>query len=147
MVSLPSLLSLTHLIGLALGLGSATGKLALLFKSRADRTFIPVYLAVIKPLTRFIVLGMILLTASGAGWLLLGYAITKVLAIKLILVVALWLLGPFIDNVVEPRFRKLAPVTGEPASPAFLLAQRQYLAVEVIATATFYVIVVMWVLL
>ncbi|HEX7022799.1 MAG TPA: hypothetical protein VF171_08065, partial [Trueperaceae bacterium] len=88
MVSLPSLLSLTHLIGLALGLGSATGKLALLFKSRADRTFIPVYLAVIKPITRFIVLGMILLTASGAGWLLLGYAITKVLAVKLILVVA-----------------------------------------------------------
>jgi hypothetical protein len=55
--------------------------------------------------------------------------------------------GPFIDNVVEPRFRKLAPVPGESASPAFLRVQRQYLAVEVIATAMFYVIVVMWVLL
>lgn len=147
MVSLPSLLLLTHLVGLALGLGSATAKLALLLKSRADSTFLPVYLKATKPITRLIVLGMILLTASGIGWLLLGYAITKVLAVKLILVAALWLLGPLIDNVIEPKFRKLVPVAGESASSAFLLAQRQYLAVELIATALFYLIVVMWVLL
>lgn len=147
MVSLPSLLLLTHLVGLALGLGSATGKLVLLLKSRADHTFIPVYLKVARPLTRLIVVGMILLTASGAGWLLLGYGITKVLAAKLVLVGALWLLGPLIDNVVEPRFRKLAPAAGESASAAFLLAQRQYVAIEATATATFYVIVVLWVLL
>lgn len=147
MVSLPSLLSFTHLVGLGLGLGSATAKLTLLLKSRADCTFIPVYLKVARPITRLIILGMILLTASGVGWLLLGYAITKILAIKLILVVALWLLGPFIDNVVEPKFRELAPVSGESVSPAFLRVQKQYLAVEVSATALFYSIVAMWVLL
>lgn len=146
MVSLPALLSLTHLLGLALGLGSATGKLTLLLKSRADHTFIPVFLKVARPITRLIVAGMILLTVSGVGWLLLGYEITTVLAVKLILVVALWVLGPFIDNVVEPKFRRLAPQAGESASPAFLRVLRQYLVVEMTATGLFYVIVVMWVL-
>jgi hypothetical protein len=146
MVSARSLLSLTHLIGLALGLGAATGKLTLLLKCRADTRLIPVYLTVTRPLTRLIVLGMVLLTASGLGWLLLGYVITTVLAVKLAFVLALWLLGPFIDNVVEPRFRRLAPSPGDSASADFLRAHRQYLAVEAVATGTFYLIVIIWVL-
>jgi len=50
---------------------------------------------------------------------------------KLILVGAIWVLGPFIDNVVEPEFQRLAPATGEPASPEFIRVQKQYLALEI----------------
>jgi hypothetical protein len=58
MISLPALLPLAHLIGLAIGLGAATVKLVRLFKSRADRTFVPTCLEVAKPITRQIVLGL-----------------------------------------------------------------------------------------
>jgi hypothetical protein len=147
MISLTSLLSLGHLIGLALGVGSATAKLTLLSRCKADPTFVPTYLAVARPITRLIILGLALLTLSGVGWLLIGYPLTLLLAVKLVLVGAIWVLGPVIDNVVEPRFRKLVPAPGESPSPAFMQAQRQYLRLEVVATGLFYVIVVMWVLI
>lgn len=141
-----SVLSLAHLIGLALGIGSATAKLTLLLRSRADHAFLPAYIATAKTLTRLIVLGLALLTLSGVGWLLVGYQFTPLLAAKLVLVAAIWVLGPIIDNVAEPPFRKLAPGPGEAASPAFLRIQQRYLLLEGIATGLFYVIVVMWVL-
>ena len=146
MVSLPSLLSLAHLIGLALAVGSATAKLTLLLKCRTDQAFLPAYVAATKPLTRLIVLGLALLTLSGVGWLVLGYPFTTLLVVKLTLVGAIWVLGPLIDNVVEPKFRQLAPGPGEAASPAFVEIQRRYVLVEVIATGLFYVIIVIWVL-
>jgi hypothetical protein len=135
-----------HLLGLALGVGAATVKLILLFKCNADYGFVPVYIKVAKPITRQIVLGLILLTLSGIGWLLLGYPFTPRLFVKLIFVVAIWALGPFIDNAVEPKFQKLAPAPDEPTSPEFIRIQKQHLTLEVIATALFYVIIIMWVL-
>ncbi len=147
MTSLPSLLSFAHLIGLALAVGSATAKLTLLLRSKADNAFLPTYIAVSRPVTRLIILGLVLLTMSGIGWLLVGYRFTPRLIVKLALVAAIWVLGPVIDNVVEPKFRELAPGPGESPSPAFMRAQRHYLLLEVTATGLFYVIVVMWVLL
>jgi len=146
MFSLSSLLAFTHLIGLALGVGAATVKVALLLRCNADYTFVPVYLSVAKTITRNIVIGMILLTLSGVGWLWIGYQLTPRLVVKLVLVAAIWALGPFIDNVVEPRFKKLAPA-GEPPSPAFVRIQKQYLAVEIVATGLFYAVIVIWVLI
>lgn len=146
MTSLPSLLSLAHLVGLALAVGCATAKLALLVRCKADHAFVPTYMAVARPVTRLIVLGLALLTLSGIGWLLIGYQLTPLLVAKLALVGAIWVLGPIIDNVVEPKFQKLAPGAGEPASPAFIRIQQRYLLLEVLATGMFYVIVVMWVL-
>jgi hypothetical protein len=146
MTSLPSLLLVAHLIGLALGVGCATAKLRLLVKCKADFAFVPAYLTAAKPITRLIVLGLGLLTLSGIGWLLLGYPFTPTLVVKLALVAAIWVLGPLIDNVVEPKFRKLAPGPGEPASPAFIIIQKRYLMMEIIATGLFYVIILMWVL-
>ncbi len=139
-----SLLSVIHLIGLALGVGAATVKLALLLQCKADHGFVPVYIKVARPITRLIILGLALLTLSGIGWLLLGYPFTALLAVKVVLVAAIWVLGPVIDNAVEPKFRKLAPALGEPASPAFVRVQQQYLALEVLATLLFYVIIVVW---
>jgi hypothetical protein len=55
MISLPSLLSLAHLIGLALGVGAATVKLTLLLRCRADHALVPVHVKVAKPITRQIV--------------------------------------------------------------------------------------------
>lgn len=144
-MSMSSLLLVAHLLGLGLGLGAATVKLVLLIRSKADLAFLPVYLAVSKPVTRLIVLGMILLTLSGIGWLVLGYPITARLVVKLVLVAAIWGMGPVIDNAVEPRFRKLAPAPGEQASPAFSKIQSRFLALEALATLLFYVIVVIWV--
>jgi hypothetical protein len=146
MPSLPSLLSLAHLIGLALGVGCATAKLRLLLRCKADHAFVPAYVAATKPVTQLIVLGLALLTLSGVGWLLIGYPFTPLLVAKLALVGAIWVMGPIIDNVVEPKFQKLAPRPGESASPAFVRIQQRYLLLEVIATGLFYVIVVMWVL-
>jgi hypothetical protein len=146
MTSLPLLLTLAHLIGLALGVGSATAKLTLLLKCRADPAFVPVYIAAARPVTRLIILGLALLTLSGVGWLLLGRPFTPLLIVKLVLVGAIWVLGPIIDNVVEPEFRQLAPGPGESASAGFIRIQQRYLLMEVAATGLFYVIVVMWVL-
>jgi len=141
-----SLLTVTHLLGLALAVGAATVKVALLLRCRRDSAFLPVYLAVVRIITRFIILGMILLTLSGVGWLLIGYGFTPLLIVKLVLVGAVWVLGPVIDNVAEPAFRNLAPAAGQTASAAFLQARARYLALEVTATALFYVIIVIWLL-
>jgi len=62
-----------HLIGLALGVGSATAKVVLLVKCYRDITFVPFYLKVMVPLTRTLVLGLILMTVSGIIWLIRGY--------------------------------------------------------------------------
>lgn len=146
MTAIPSLLSLAHLIGLALGVGCATAKLILLLRCRRDPEFVPVFLAIARPVTRLIILGLALLTLSGIGWLLLGYQFTPRFVAKLVMVASIWVMGPVIDNVAEPRFRQAAPAPGEAASPAFLQSLRRYLLLEVAATGLFYVIVVMWVL-
>jgi hypothetical protein len=146
MVSMWTVLLLVHLVGLALGLGAASVKLMLLLRSRADHGFVPTFLEITRPVTRLIILGLILLTVSGIGWLLLGYPFTTVLIAKLVLVVGIWILGPVIDNVVEPELVRLAPAVGEPPSHDFISIQRRYLALEVAATGAFYVVLVMWVL-
>ena len=145
MITCSSSLSVAHLMGLPLGVGSATVKVVLLLKSRADSSFLPVYINVVRPTTRQIVLGMILMTLSGIGWLILGYQFTALLMVKVVLVAGVWVLGPIIDNVVELKFQELAPGPGDPPSPAFLRVQKQYVALEVIATIVFYVVIVPWV--
>ena len=125
---------------------AATAKLALLLKCNADQAFVPVYLAVTRPLTKLIILGLALLTLSAIGWLLVGYDFSLLLIVKLVMVGTIWMLGPIIDNVVEPKFRNLAPHHGEQGSSAFLQIQKRYLVLEAIATGLFYVIIVVWML-
>lgn len=146
MASIELFLPLAHLLGLALAIGCSTAKLTLLLKCKADQTFLPAYFATVKTITRFIAVGTILLTLSGVTWLLLGYPLTDVLIVKLVMVGVIFVLGATIDKVVEPRFRKLAPASGESASPEFIRIQRLYLLVEVSATGLYYAIVVMWLL-
>ena len=146
MNTLPSLLSVLHVFGVALGVGAATVKVALLLRCKANPEFVPTYLQVAKPITRQIVTGLIVLTLSGVGWLLFGYPITPKMVVKLVMVGAMWVLGPIIDGVVEPRFKALAPAPGEEASPEFGQAQSRYMAMEITATGLFYVIVLFWML-
>jgi len=143
--SLSPLLSLAHLVGLSLSIGAATVKLALLLRCRDDQTFIPVFVRVARPVTRLIILGLILLTVSGVVWLVRGYPWTPLLVVKLVLVAAVWVIGPVIDNVVEPRIQKLAPGPGDQLLPAFRDVLKQYLQLEVVATLLFYVVTVVWV--
>lgn len=145
MPSISTLLLLTHLVGLSLAVGAATTKLGLLLKSRGDVAFAQVYVRISRIVTRFIITGIAMLTLSGIGWLLAGYPLTEKLIIKLVLVAAVWAMGPYIDNVIEPKFNKhLADATGA-ATEAFLSVQKRYLAVEMTATGLFYAIVIVWV--
>jgi hypothetical protein len=147
MISLTSLITTVHLLGLSLALGAATVKLSLLYRCRADHGFVSVYSKVARPITRIIILGMILLTLSGIGWFFAGYSLTSRLIIKIIIFAAIWILGPIIDNVIEPRFYKLAPGPGKTASPEFVSILNKYLLLDTIAGGLFYVIVIIWVLI
>lgn len=66
--------------------------------------------------------------------------------VKLVFVAAIWVIGPVIDTLVEPRFQRLAPTLGEPPSPTFIQIKKQFLALEIVATLSFYVIIMVWVL-
>lgn len=143
---LTSLLPVIHLIGLALGVGGATAKVTLLIRSKDHPESIQAFIAVVRPLTRLIILGIVLLALSGIAWLLTGYPFTTLLYVKLAMVAVILILGPIIDNVVEPKFVKLAPKPGEVVSAAFLRIHRQFVMVEMVATGLFYVIIVVWLL-
>lgn len=146
MISLTSILMFVHLAALALGVGAATVKVVLLLGCRAGSAPVQAYLEVVRPITRLIVLGLVLMTLSGIGWLLLGYSFTPRLVLKLVLVAAIWVAGPVIDKVVEPRFKEAAQASGEPTSPGFTQAWRRYLAWEIVATTLFYLVIAVWVL-
>jgi hypothetical protein len=146
MPSWSQLLSVAHVVGIALGVGAATVKVAMVLRCNADPAFARVYLSVAKFMTRQIILGMIVMTLSGIGWLLLGYPFSALLVVKLVLVAAMWVMGPVIDNAVEPRFARLAPAAGEGASAEFIAARTRYVTLEIVATLVFYVIIVLWML-
>jgi len=143
---LTSLLPVIHLIGLALGVGCATAKITLLFRSGENPASIQAFITVVRPITRLIILGIILLVISGIGWIILGYPFTTILAVKVALVAAILIIGPVIDNIVEPKFLKLAPMSGEAVSAEYVRIYRQYVLLEVVATGLFYAIIVMWLL-
>lgn len=142
-----ALLYLAHLTGLALGMGTATAKTVLLLQCRSDPALIPTFIGASRLMTRLIIVGLILLTLSGVAWLQLGgVSWTPRFVVKLVLVAAIFAIGPVIDSVVTPRYKRLAPAVGVPASAEFLQIQRRYIALESVATLLFYVITVLWVL-
>jgi len=145
MNSLSFLLPVVHLIGLGLAVGAASVKVVLLLKCKSDSAMIPVYLKVVRPITQVLITGIILLTLSGIVWLIDGYPFSTELIVKLFLVALVWILGPIIDNVVEPKFKQFAPSSDQPASPEFSAIMKKYLALEILATAIFYVIIIYWV--
>ena len=146
MIAIESLLPLAHLLGLGLALGSATTKLTLLLKSKADHVFVSTYVAVTRPITRLILTGTALLVVSGIGWLVMGYPLTDLLIIKLVLVGVIIALGTTLDKLVEPKFLKLAPNPGQPPSPEFIQVQNRYILIETTATGLYYATVIMWLL-
>jgi hypothetical protein len=146
MLNWGAFLLLVHLVGLTLGVGAATVKLSMILRCIRDHRFSATYVQVAKPITRFIILGLVLLTFSGIVWVWSGFPVTRLLTIKLVLVVALWVVGPFIDRVVEPRFVALIPALNDAPTPAFSQALSRYAMFEVVGTGLFYVITVMGVL-
>jgi len=146
MITLTSLLFTVHFIGLSLGLGAATVKLVLLYRCRSDHNFVGTFFKVIRPITKTIIIGLILITLSGIAFLFTGYGFSTKLIVKIVLVVIIWILGPYIDNVLEPKLYKLAPLPGQAGSPEFASALNKYIVFDTIAGALFYVIVILWVL-
>lgn len=147
MFNIYDLLVLLHLVGLSLGLGAATVKMALVLKSNADPGFLAVYFKVAKIITKFIVAGIIILTLSGIGWLIYGYSFTPLFIVKLVMVGLMWLLGPIIDNAIEPRLVKSAPKPGDAATPDFVRIRKTHLVMEIMATALMYAITIVGVML
>lgn len=145
MFELSTLLTIVHFIGLALSVGAASVKVVLLLKCKSDSAMVPVYLKVVRPITKVLITGIILLTLSGIIWLIDGYPFSTELIIKSVLVALIWILGPIIDNVAEPKFKQLAPTANQPASPEFSAIMNKYLALEILATGLFYVIIIYWV--
>lgn len=143
MISLWKVVMFIHLSGLVLGVGAATVKIALLVKCYFDRTMVPAYVKLSKVITRFIILGLVLLTLSGVALLFPGAQFTPLLIAKLAAVAAVWGIGPFIDKAVEPKFVRLAPAPGEQATAEFLGVQKQYLTLEAVALLLFYVATVL----
>lgn len=147
MFSLWTFILLVHLAGLALGVGCATAKVVLLLKCNNNTAFLPVYLKVVKPLTRILVLGLIMMTLSGITWLVMGYGLSNLMIVKLVFVAIVWILGLIIDKLTEPEFLRLAPAASEEPSPAFVSIKKKHLALEIIAAIVFYIIIVLGVLL
>jgi len=139
------ILILIHLIGLALALGSASIKVALLWKCRSV-DFVPSYLKVVRPITRLLILGLILMTVSGVTWLFLGYPLTNMLIVKIILVSMVWIIGPMIDNTIEPKF--VAAVSREnQSSEEVKTSYNRYFTFELVATSMFYAVTVLGILI
>jgi len=139
-------LSVAHRIGIALALGGATVKLALLLRGRRDASLDSHFLGVTGTVSGLIGVGMILATLSGIGWLLLGYPVSSRLVVKLALVASIWVIGPVIDKVVEPRFRSLVESSGEAASADLLRARGRLLSLEIVATGLLFLVVILWTL-
>ena len=147
MIILSKLLMIVHVIGLVLAAGSATIKLLLLFKCNADYRFFPVYFKVAPMITRLIISGMILLTLSGIAWIIIGYSLEPLLIFKIVLVGFIWILGPIIDNVAEPKLKKFIHLPEQNSAPAFIRIQQQHLLLEIAATVLMYAIAIIGVLL
>jgi hypothetical protein len=131
-----------HVIGLILAAGSSSIKLLLLLKCKSDRKFYSTYFQVTPPITKFIITGMILTTLSGIAWIIIGYTFEPLLIFKMALVGLIWILGPIIDNVAEPKLKKIISVPEQITSPSFINIQQQYLVLEVSATTLMYAITI-----
>ena len=146
MASISVFMRLLHFVGLGLALGAATTKLVLLLRSTRDHDFVATYIAVDKPITRLILIGTGLLALSGIAWLLVGYPLQGLLVLKIVLVVIAVAIGGSMGRFIEPRYGRLAPKPGEPATAEFLRVQRQYVLAESLATGLYYIIVIMWIM-
>lgn len=145
MISFYTVVFFIHIIGLTIGVGAAMVKLVLLIKSKYEYTIVPYYLKVAKPITQLIIFGMVLLTISGIGFIIEGYPLTTQLIIKLIFVALLWIIGPLIDNAIEPKFIKSAPALGHHPTQEFIKFHKKYLRLEILATVIFYIVIVIWI--
>jgi hypothetical protein len=142
------IIRLIHLIALSLAVGAATAKNILLFRCRKDSAFVPTYLQVEGPITKQIIAGQVLLTLTGIVYaLVLGYAFTPRLIVKVALLASLWVLGPTMDHVLAPKLRRAAPVPGQGATLEFRQALDRYLFWDVAASGLFYAIIVFWVVM
>lgn len=147
MIILSKLLMIVHVIGLVLAAGSATIKLLLLLQCNADYKFFPVYFRVTPLITRLIITGMILLTLSGIAWIVMGYSFELLLILKIVLVACIWILGPIIDNIAEPKLKKFYSLPEQNLTADFTRAQKQHLFLESTATVLMYAALLTGVLL
>ena len=147
MLILSEILYIVHIIALALAAGSATIRLLLLFKCKADYKFFNVYFQVAPLITRLIITGMIFLTLSGIAWIIIGYSLETLLILKIVLVAGIWGLGPIIDNIAEPKLKKYFPLPDRVPAAEFNLAQKSHLQLEIAATILMYAVVIIGVLL
>ena len=144
--NLRTLFIFVHTVGLAFGLGGVTINVVLMIKARFDKELASTIIKVSKTIGPLIFLGLVLLTISGIGFMRLGYPLTRTLAVKHILVVALWIEGPLIFYLTS-KLAKLSPTPSEPPSLKFLSTRRMMQALAAAGLILWYTITVLGVLL
>ena len=147
MLILSEILYIVHVIALSLAAGTAFVKLLLVFRCKKSAAFYNDYFKLAPMLSKLIITGMILLTVSGITWIIIGYSVNLLLAVKIVVVTGIWILGPMIDNMAEPKLRKYLPTQDQTPSAEFIRAQKQHLRLEIAATVLMYAALVMGVLL
>jgi len=135
--NLRTLFILIHTVGLAFGLGGVTINVVLTIKARFDKELASTIIKILKTIGPLIFLGLLLLTISGIGFMRLGYPLTRTLAVKHILVVALWVESPLIFYLTS-KLAKLAPKQGEPPSHKFLSTKMKMQALVAVGVFLWY---------
>jgi hypothetical protein len=135
-----------HTVGLAFGLGGVTANVMLMIKARFDKELASTIIKILKTIGTLIFLGLVLLTISGIGFMRLGYPLTRTLAVKHVLVVALWIEGPLIFYLTS-KLAKLSPKQGEPPSPKLISTRRKMQALAAVGLVLWYTTTVLGTLL
>jgi hypothetical protein len=135
-----------HTVGLAVGLGGVTVNVTLMIKSRFDKELASNMAKILKTIGLLIFLGLVFLTISGIGFMRLGYPVTRTLAVKHVLVVALWIIGPLIFYFTS-KLAKLSPKPREYPSAKFLSTKRKMQALAAVALILWYTTTALGVLL
>ena len=147
MFTLDHLLILLHLLGLGFAVGAATLKLLFIYRCKKNPDFIPVFLKVLKPITGILLSGLILLTVTGIVWVIMSYSFTSLLIVKVVLVTLIWLIGPIIDKVVEPKFVRQGLAYSEESKSEFKKQWTNYFFIELIADLIIAAVIVLGIML
>ena len=139
-----------HLISMAFGVGGST--LAMIISRKIDKNpeIAPIIMELIKPVSKLIRLGLILLILSGLGFMVLGskgyiyqpFFLAKMLTVSIISINAI-----LMKFVLNPKLRKLIKKSGSKSSPELLKVKKYIKLSNIISLVAWYLVVAFAVLM
>ena len=135
------LFNFIHFIGLAFGLGGATVASLISAKAEKDKEVSSAFIKIMPPISKLIMLGLILLIVSGiAITFLVTWPINYVnLIIKHVLVILIVVIG-IITGVKSKKIMKLVPKKGGQISLNFMKAKHQIKVLSIINLILWYAV-------